>query len=102
MKIPKTVRIGGVEYSVEFINNLNDGVRVLNGQVEYAQSKIRIKSDDEYQHQCVTLVHEILHAIAAQRCMELGDNEEKIIDGFAYGVYQILQDNGAKLIDAKK
>lgn len=34
--------------------------------------------------------------------LELGKNEENIIDTFAYGVYQVLQDNGKSLFDIKE
>lgn len=99
MKLPETIRIGGVDYSVVITDSLNDGMKVLCGQVDYQKSTIRIHSSDEHQFQCVTVLHEVLHAIAQQRGFELGKNEEKIIDGFAYGIYQVLQDNGKKLFD---
>ena len=43
MKIPNSVRIGGVEYTVKREANLNDGVNMLYGRVEWEPSEIMLK-----------------------------------------------------------
>ena len=99
MKIPDKVRIDGVDYEVIHKENLNNGERLLLGEIDYVQSEIRLKHGQSNQYACVTLLHEILHGIAHHKKLDLGKNEENIIDGFAFGIYQVLQDNARKLYD---
>ncbi|MFV0517240.1 MAG: hypothetical protein ACK5MV_07580 [Aminipila sp.] len=102
MKIPENIRIGGVDYKVELQGALNDGVNMLYGQIDYQASEIKLNDDIEgHQHQCITLWHEVLHGIVNNFGMEIED-EEKIVDMFAKGIYQVLQDNGAVLFDLRK
>ena len=49
----------------------------------------------------MTLWHEIMHGIEDQAQLELGEERERIIEAFARGVYQVLQDNGVRLFDLK-
>ncbi len=103
MKIPDSVRIGGVEYEV-FDNqpSLNDGENLLYGQIDYRESIIRISDLCEgHQMKCITLMHEILHGIRNHAGLEV-ENEEDVVDMFARGMYQVLQDNGGRLFDLKE
>ena len=104
MKIPNSIRIGGVEYEVEFVPNLRNATELLYGEINYHESKISISTTDGagHQMQCITLLHEILHGIQNHSGIELPkDKEEQIIDMFARGMYQVLQDNGNRLFDIK-
>lgn len=103
MKIPDFVRIGGVEYEV-FDNqpSLNDGENLLYGQIDYRESTIRLSDLREgHQMKCITLLHEILHGIRNHAGLEI-ENEEEVVDMFARGLYQVLQDNGGRLFDLKE
>lgn len=103
MKIPDSVRIGGVEYEV-FDNqpSLNDGENLLYGQIDYRESTIRLSNLCEgHQMKCITLLHEILHGIRNHAGLEV-ENEEDVVDMFARGLYQVLQDNGGRLFDLKE
>lgn len=100
MKIPNSVRIAGVEYQViDGVESLNDGYQMLMGQIDYLESEIRI-SDRAPSHQMkgITLWHEILHGIQFNNGMEI-DNEEAVIEMFARGIYQVLQDNWERFFD---
>ena len=55
MKIPNSVRIGGVEYMVKREMNLNDGANMLYGRVDWEPSEIRLKFGMGEQHSAVTL-----------------------------------------------
>lgn len=103
MKIPESIRIAGVEYKVVFVSELNNGVNLAYGHIDFENSVIRLSSTigTEHQKRCVTLLHEILHGIRENNGMEI-KNEEAIIDMFAKGIYQVLQDNGARLFDLKE
>lgn len=102
MKIPESVRIGGVEYEViDNVPSLNDGQNLLLGQINYHDNNIKL-SDVAQGHQmkCITLWHEILHGIRNHAGLDI-ENEEDVVDMFARGIYQVLQDNGARLFDLK-
>ena len=103
MKIPKSVRIQGVEYEVQDnCPSLNDGEQMLYGNISYPDPVIRI-SDVTTGHEmkCLTLWHEILHGIRYANGLEV-ENEEAVVEMFARGIYQVLQDNGGRLFDLKE
>lgn len=103
MKIPETVRIAGVEYAVRGEPHLNDGVNVAYGFIDYEKSEILLSETIAMSHQrrCITLLHEILHGIREANGMEIED-EEEIVEMFAKGLYQVLQDNGGRFFDLKE
>lgn len=103
MKIPESVRIGGVEYKVlDDSPSLNDGTNLLYGEINYRESVIRISDmANGHQMKCLTLWHEILHGIRENNGMEI-ENEEAVVEMFARGIYQVLQDNGGKFFDLKE
>ncbi len=100
MKIPDYVRIGGVEYEViEGVHALNDGESLLYGRIDYRKSTIEISDVCEgHQMKCITLLHEVLHGIQNHAGLPV-ENEEAVVDMFARGLYQVLQDNGGALFD---
>lgn len=102
MKIPESVRINGVEFAVKFIENLNNGSSLCYGQIDYDDTVIRLSSTHgtEHQKRCQVLWHEILHGIREQNGMKI-ENEEDVVDMFAKGIYQVLQDNGRRFFDIK-
>jgi hypothetical protein len=101
MKIPNKIRIGGVDYEIQDVDHLNDGVSVCYGHISFEDSIIQLHSSNQtHQKKCITLWHEILHGITENACLEIEDaDEETIIDVFAKGIYQVLQDNGRALFD---
>ena len=103
MKIPESVRIGGVEYEICYKGNLRDGTELLYGCISYDDCTITLSETDGTGHQkrCQTLWHEILHGIRNHAGMEI-ENEEEIVEMFAKGIYQVLQDNGGRLFDLKE
>lgn len=100
MKIPESVRIGGVEYEIVYTENLNDGVCVAYGHIDFDNCAIELSDTHGTAHEkrCMTLWHEILHGIREHNGM-LIDNEEAIVEMFARGIYQVLQDNGGRFFD---
>ena len=100
MKIPESVRIGGVEYEIGYVENLRSGNELLFGEIDYGESKINLSTTDGTgtQHRCITLWHEILHGIRYHAGITI-ENEEEIVDMFAKGIYQVLQDNGKRFYD---
>lgn len=102
MIIPDSVRIAGVEYRVVFVPDLNDRLNLLYGEIDYEKCIIEISSTScESEHmKCITLLHEILHGIRKNSGLEI-KNEEQIVDMFARGLYQVLQDNQSRMFENK-
>lgn len=100
MKIPESVRIGGVEYAVKHTENLRHGNMLAYGCISYDSCEIELSSTDGTGHekQCIVLWHEILHGIRQHAGLEIQD-EEAVVEMFAKGIYQVLQDNGRRLFD---
>lgn len=100
MKIPESVRIAGVEYPVVYVENLNNGVTLAYGHIDYENCLIELSDNYGTAHEkrCMTLWHEILHGIREHNGMEI-ENEEAVVDMFSKGIYQVLQDNGRRFFD---
>ncbi len=99
MKIPKLIRIGGIDYEIRDVDNLNDGMNDYYGQISFEDSVIELNAQKQsHQRRCVTLWHEILHGIAEHASLDI-ENEEQVIDVLAKGIYQVLQDNSRALFD---
>ena len=103
MKLPESVRIGGVEYPVVYVDNLNNGTNLAYGHIDYDNCRIELSNTDGTAHEkrCIVLWHEILHGIRNHAGLEI-KNEEDVVDMFAKGIYQVLQDNGKRLFDVKE
>ena len=103
MKIPDSIRIGGVEYPIKCVPNLNDGEHVAYGRISFDDCLIELSSTHGTGHekQCQILWHEILHGIRNHAGLQIED-EEAVVDMFAKGIYQVLQDNGKRLFDMEE
>lgn len=99
MKIPEKIRIGGVEFDIIIEPRLNDGQKLLAGQIRYMDCQIAVADEGSHEYKCLSLWHEIMNGIEEQAQLDLGDDRERIIEAFARGVYQVLQDNGGRLFD---
>ena len=42
MKIPESIRIGGIEYAIDYVDNLRNGNQLLYGQIDYENGQIHI------------------------------------------------------------
>lgn len=101
MKIPDSVRIGGIDYEVAQVPDLNDGNNILYGRIIYGQSIIQINSSNQgHQHRCIALWHEILHGILEHAHLKI-EEDELVVDVLSKGIYQVLQDNAGKFFDIK-
>lgn len=102
MKIPGSIRIGGIDYVIEYGDNLRIGNEICYGIISYNDCTITISTSDSnsHQHKCITLWHEILHGIFEHACLH-PENEEQVVEILSKGIYQVLQDNGGALFDIK-
>lgn len=109
MKIPVKIRLNGIDYDVVWVDNLNDGCSILDGQIDHNASVIRLNSSTQgYQQQCVTFLHEVCHAFLQLHDFanvgtdaRIPKDEETLVELFARSIYQFLQDNGRALFDLR-
>ena len=102
MKIPNSVRIGGIEYEVQYTENLRNGTDLCYGMISFEDGTIQLSNTDGmgHEHRCITLWHEILHGIREHACFHMDpEEEERIVEVFSKGIYQVLQDNGRRFYD---
>lgn len=101
MKIPNSVRIGGVEYEICLVEVSRIGNDICYGSINYGDSRIEISENDASGHQikCITLWHEILHGLARHACLEI-ENEEEVVEAFSKGIYQVIADNEERFFGA--
>lgn len=98
----KKIRIGGVDFEVRANPQLNLTEKAC-GWINVDAACIEIESCLSEQIKAETVLHEILHGIATQT--RLNDefqskaNEERIIDGFAFGLLQVIRDNPALIAE---
>lgn len=98
MKIPEKVRIGGRDYEIRHTENLNDGVNLAYGHIDYEQGVLRIMKGLGHEKACITLWHEMLHGVIEHFGLKI-ENEEEAVCVLAKGIYELMADNGEKLYD---
>jgi len=82
MKIPKKVKIKGIEFDIKF-EDLGD--RVFGEFIELPP-EIRINKNASKDYQEMTLFHEILHILRS-------DTKEQWAKEFAWDLWLVLKDN---------
>ena len=104
MNIPGVIRIGSCYYDVEFTDETLtvDGTEVM-GLIEYHNHLIKIRTKlGDIQQQEQTFLHELVHGIARDRSLDLGENEEMIVDEISKGLHQVILDNPRMFITEKE
>lgn len=92
-KLPKSIRVDGIDYAIEQKPDLNNGSNVLYGEVSYSEAKITINTKIDEQLKELTLWHELVHIILNNADMYDERDNEKLVNAISTGVYQIIQDN---------
>lgn len=90
MKI-NSLKIGPIHYKVSYVHELKRGDEKMDGRIEHSQTKITLDADLSHQAMVQTLLHETVHAIAAQ--IGRPEMRESMVDALAFGIYQVLRDN---------
>ena len=98
MKLPKTVKIGGHNYKIDFpyiFKERSDSY----AQHRFATKEIKVESITDGVERpesgiMVSFIHEILHAIDYTTGHRIFADNENTIEGFSESIYQILVDNG--------
>ena len=91
MNKPAHIKVGAIQYHIEYVPDLRDGDKKLDGHVRHSETKISVDARLSSQSGVQTLLHEIVHVVATQ--MGKQELDENIVDAIAYAVYQVLRDN---------
>lgn len=92
MKLPDKVKIGGIIYDIELVDEIEDYIHNTEfcGRIIFKKNKIRILKSYTFDRQFRTLLHEIIHALDED--LKIGF-EENGICRLEAGLYQVLKDN---------
>jgi len=91
MKLPKTVSIGGIKYSVKEIKELRDSDNSkLDGVINYNKLTISIEADMSEDMKYIILWHEVIHGILNQSDIP---HKENLVATLGYGIYGFLRAN---------
>jgi hypothetical protein len=81
MKIPKSIKIGGIVYNVSIVT-MGDDL----GQTDFRTSEIRISKDLNDNQKLASFIHEVIHCVNTQLT-------EEQVDYLALSINQIIVDN---------
>lgn len=91
MKIPLTVKVGGIKYRVELAKHLpHEGEGFKWGECDYQAAKIRIWKELSEQKRRQTFVHELTHAIFHEAGID--DQDEDTVNRVGIVLDQVLND----------
>lgn len=90
MIIPEKIKIGNYYYDIKFVEELS--LHCL-GRGALLKQSIRLNSEMSKELTEETFLHEIIHQILGQKSFKNEDQDEKLVDTLAAGLYQVLKDN---------
>ena len=87
------IKVGGIVYKVEYKElEADEGIQL--GWCKKSQSLIEINNHnvcEQLQEQ--TIIHEMTHAIFNESGLDLGDDEEDVVNRIGLVLHQVLKDN---------
>lgn len=95
----KVFRVGGVDYSVELVPDLNR-LHQLWGQVTYQNTNIQIEKELSPSRINNVLIHELTHAIFNEAGFM--EQDEDVINRVATVLHSVLRDNDFGFIREKE
>ena len=90
MKIPETLKVGGMTYIVNITDNVSYGSANVAGEIDYRQGRIMIcpLSRERMER---TFFHEMLHAILDH--LGYAEHDEQQLDALANALHMVFTDN---------
>jgi hypothetical protein len=85
MKLPVKIKVGGLDYKLQFVDGLADF-----GSTNFNKQVILIDKDLTNDNKVSTLVHEILEILNSQNDLNL---THQTISTLEAGLYQVIKDN---------
>ena len=97
--IPATVKIGGIVYPVRVVETpICVDHKECTAAIHYETQYIEVAKNLGEERQEEALWHEVMHGIVRDRFhgLDLGDDEEDVVEAFARGVHAFCVDNGLR------
>ena len=91
MRIPDTVKIGGIVYDVLRVSQTRLELQA-EGNINFREQRITI-CDTGKEYAKITFLHECVHGMLEALGHTAGDHDEVLVDGLAHQLYQLLEDN---------
>ncbi|HFE9852679.1 TPA: ImmA/IrrE family metallo-endopeptidase [Enterococcus faecalis] len=91
MLIPKSIKVGSINYRVELVAHIpteDEGYKW--GECDYQNSVIRIWDKLSTEKQEQTFIHELTHAIAHEAGID--DQDEDIVNRFALVAHMVISE----------
>ena len=103
MKITDIVKIGGFAYDVKRTDGafIGGNGEALDGELSFAEKTITVSGSGCKEYQNLVFLHEICHGIV-EAYVSPGEHDEKFIEQFSKGLYQVLVDNPEIFCTAEK
>lgn len=99
MKITDSVKIGGITYKVETVNECCENNNNVDGKIIYDKQLIRLKHNNNTDYAKMVFLHEIVHALFDHCNIE---QEENVVDRLSKALYMAFKDNPEVFIDYKE
>ena len=91
MKIPKSIKIGNMSYTV-IESDFDDSKQM--GSSDTVTQIIKLKPSLSREKKEETLIHEIVHTILDLSEFDVESENEKLVTCIANGIYQVFKENG--------
>ena len=91
VNLPKSIRVGSVNYEVRVVDDLHDKGQELFGWVTYGDALIRIDSASSVGRKKNVLIHELLHAMLYEAGYD--EQDEEMVRRLGNVMTQVLRDN---------
>ena len=104
MTIPSAIRIGSADYKVTVSSEviLSSDHHQCYGCIDFDKHEIKLADNvGDIQQQERTFLHEVFHAMLHDRGLEVTE-EEKLVDGLAMCMRQIIRDNQELFLEKKE
>ncbi|UQS85769.1 hypothetical protein MOO46_07500 (plasmid) [Apilactobacillus apisilvae] len=92
------INVMGMDFKVSVVKDLFNGNDKVLGYSDYANSAIKLESNQDDQNKLQTLVHEITHIILWNTGYDDLNNNEQLIVAFGNVLYQVLRDNDLSMM----
>ncbi|MFA5423126.1 MAG: hypothetical protein WC374_04650 [Phycisphaerae bacterium] len=89
MTIPERVKIGGITYDVQTVEQISSAPERV-GERNTAFTRIQLRASQSKQSKEVTFLHEVIHGMGDVLGKDL---DEELTEGLAQMLYQVIGDN---------
>jgi len=96
--LPKTVKLGGTIYRIEFIPDLVVDNLKVDGVIFSQKPVIWIDAAADVSNQWQILWHELVHAMLTNLGIPGNEHPENIVDGLGRQISWLLAQNGERLL----